>query len=354
MKNSKIPSDRPVSRRSFVKSSSAALAFAAIPGNIYLLNARRKRNRMILSFYMDDTNPQFVKAGAFKYFLDFCTGFGLMGESSLILGYNGKSIINNPDDNQKIYIWQARQAHEKGIDSHMEIMTHNTLFNFREGIKNEAGIHEGLWLHEPAVSVAEYQQYFSSIIEEGGKSGLKFTGLTWPGCGCEACTKRYTELASDGPLHLNQAVFDALLNLSKEGKFRGRVIPIFYDTGEKEFGIFRRAAEGQSGVYELKPNCEDHFGIWENSEDHVNPDYYITEDGYSGILQHHFENNSPYAMWYMHWQGVNPENGKGWDAFQTVIRRIRKHLEDKVIWMRPSDIATAYHDAGGWGFTKDL
>ena len=102
------------------------------------------------------------------------------------------------------------------------------------------------------------------------------------------------------------------------------------------------------------PNCEDHFGIWENSADHVDPDYYITEDGKSGIILRHLKNNAPYCMWYMHWQGVNPEKGKGWEAFQTVNTRIRRHLGDKVIWMRPSDIATAYHDAGGWSFTDKL
>ena len=51
---------------------------------------------------------------------------------------------------------------------------------------------------------------------------------------------------------------------------------------------------------------------------------------------------------------ANPEKGKGWKAFQTVNERIRKHLSDKVVWMRPSDIVTAYHDSGGWGFTDEL
>ncbi len=34
----------------------------------------------------------------------------------------------------------------------------------------------------------------------------------------------------------------------------------------------------------MMPNAEDHFGIWENAIDHVDPDYYITEDGTSGII----------------------------------------------------------------------
>ncbi len=330
------------------------MAFAAMNKHGHLLNLSRKRRRMILSFYMDDTNPEIVKADAFRLFLDYCNAYGIRGESSVILGYTGKSVTDDPNDNQRIYISQVKQAHEKGIDSHMEIMTHSTLFDFAEGKKNEGGIHEGLWLHEPAVTVEEYQKYFSKVVAEGEKSGIKFTGLTWPGCGCEACTKRYAELKSAGPLHISQAAFDALLNLSKEGKFRGRVLPVFYESSETEYGIFRRAADGKSGVYDLMPNAQDHFGIWENSADHVDPDYYITENGKSGIIIDHLKNEAPYCMWYMHWQGVNPEKGKGWEAFKTVTGRIRKHLGDKVVWMRPGDIVTAYHDAGGWGFTDDL
>lgn len=341
-----------ISRRNFIKSSSAALAFAAIPGKDYLLSLPKKRDRMILSFYMDDTNPEIVSADAFRYFLDYCYGLGIRGESSVILGYSGKSITRDANDNQKIYLWQVKNAWDKGIDSHMEIITHNTLFNFRDGRKNHSGIHEGLWLHEPAVTLSEYQQYFSEIVAEGERSGLKFSGLTWPGCSCEACTKRYAELKMSGPLHINQAAFDALLNLAKEGKFRGRVLPVFYESSETEYGIFRRSADGNHGVYDLMPNCEDRFGRWDNSDDYVNPDYYITENGKEGIIIRHLKNNAPYCMWYMHWQGVNPEKGKGWAAFQTVNQRIRRHLGDRVKWMRPSDIVTSYHDAGGWSFTK--
>ena len=354
MKNSEFFCPGHVSRRGFLKLSSAALALATLPGYGYLSGKGKKRNKMILSFYMDDTNPEIVKAEAFKYFLDYCLAFGIQGESSLILGFSGKSIADEPNDNQLIYAWQAKQAYAKGIDSNMEIMTHSTLYDFRNEKKNDSGIHEGIWLHEPGIKVNEYQEYFAAILEEGEKSGIKFTGLTWPGCGCEACTKRYDELKNSGTLHISQAAFDALLNLSREGKFRGRVLPVFYESNETEYGIFRRAADGKYGVYDLMPNCKDNFGIWENSVDHVDPDYYISKDGKSGIILRHLENNAPYCMWYMHWQGVNPENGKGWEAFQTVTGRIRTYLHDKVVWMRPSDITTAYHDAGGWSFTDKL
>jgi hypothetical protein len=343
-----------IPRREFLGSLSGALAFIAIQSAGISCKQEKKRSKMILSYYLDDTNPQIVSAEAFRQFTDYCSENGIKGESSFIPGYNGKSIISEHDQNQADYLEYVKEAWSKGIDSHMEIMTHNTLFNFETGTKNESGIHEGLWLHEPGVTTEEYLKYFRNIINEAEKAGVKYTGLTWPGCGCEACTKRYAELKESGPLKITQSAFEALLTLAREDRFRNRVLPIFYEASETEYGIHKRIADGRYGVYDLMPNAMDHFGIWENSPARVNPDYYITEDGKSGIIVKHLENNAPYCMWYMHWQGLNPEKGVGWEAFKTVTGRIKKHLSDKAIWMRPSDIVTSYHDAGGWGFTNDL
>jgi len=343
-----------VTRRSFLKTTAGTLALAPLHGFGNLLKGEKKRNKMILSFYLDDTSPDRVPAGAYKEFLDYCHANGIKGETSFIAGYNGKSIFQEQDENHRLYIDQVKMAYSKGIDSNMEIMTHDTLFDFKTGMKNETGIHEGLWLHEPGVKEEEYQAYFSGIIAEAEKKGIKFSGLTWPGCGCEACTRRYAELKSAGPLHINDAVFKALLELARDEKFRRRVISIFYEANETEFGIFRRAADGKYGVYDLMPNANDKFGIWENSQEHVDADYFITEDGKTGIIIKHLENNNPYCMWYMHWQGVNPHDGVGWEAFKTVTERINKYLADRVIWMSPGDIVTAYHKAGSWDFTGKL
>jgi hypothetical protein len=82
----------------------------------------------------------------------------------------------------------------------------------------------------------------------------------------------------------------------------------------------------------------------------VDPDYYISADGKSGIVVRHLEAAAPYCLWYSHWQGLNPAKGVGWRAFTTVIERIRKHLHERIVWLRPSEIAERYHSAGGWSF----
>ena len=58
----------------------------------------------------------------------------------------------------------------------------------------------------------------------------------------------------------------------------------------------------------------------------------------------------PYCLWYAHWQRLNAAKGVGWRAFTTVTERIRTHLRDQVVWLRPSDITNRYHQAGDWSF----
>ena len=308
--------------------------------------------KMILSFYCDDTGPYTAPAPAFRTFLDFCAEHGVRGESSVILGQNGRSMTRAPDPNENAYLEQVRRAHDCGIDAHMEIMTHSGLFDFAAGREPEGAGHEGIWLYEPKVSLQEYQDYFANIITEGDRAGVKFTGLTWPGCGCEVCTQRYGELRATGRRIVNPNVWRALLNLAKAGRFRSRVITGFLDPLNGACECNAKATDGEYAVYDLIANAEDHYGIWENDIAKVNPDYYLSADGKSGAIADLVAAGAPYCLFYAHWQGLNPGNGVGWKAFETVISRVEAHLADRVVWMRPSDMAAEYHRAGGWSFPR--
>lgn len=346
-----------ITRRQFISAASTA-AILTIGGGLshaFVEDSGKARARkMILSFYCDDTGPYTAGAKAFEIFINYCAEHGIAGESSVILGASGKSMSRNPTDEERAYLSHARRAFECGIDTHTEIMTHGGLFDFKKGNVPEGVIHEGLWLHEPQVTVEEYQDYFANIIAEGEKADIQFTGLTWPGCGCEACTRRYAELRANGVTEPNPGVWQALLNLARQGKFRGRTVPCFFGSSETNYNIHLKGRDREYGVYDLMPNAMDNFGIWENNPERVNLDYYITEDGQSGIIVDHIRKGAPYCIWYAHWQGLNPVNGIGWRAFTTVVERIQKHLSDQVVWMRPSNITDRYHAAGGWYFLNDI
>ena len=313
-----------------------------------------RKRKTLLSFYCDDVSPYHAGAKAFETFVDFCAEQKIAGESSAILGGGGHSMTRKPTDEEAAFLKQVARAWDCGLGTHMEIMTHGGLFDFQGDRIPDGATHEGLWLYEPAVTQDAYERYFRSILAVGDRAGIRFTGFTWPGCGCDACTRRYGELRAKGPRESNPAMWKALLALAKEGRFRGRTVPCFFGSDERAGAIHRKAADGDAGVYDLMPTAKDHFGIWENSQDHVDPDYYITDDGKSGILVQHVQAGAPYCIWYMHWQGLNPAKGLGWKPFTTVVARIKRHLGNRVAWMRPSDITDRYHKAGGWGFLDEV
>ncbi len=328
----------------------AADAVAAQPQSRASRTPGGSAAKTVLSFYVDDTNPYIAGVEAFKMFLDFVAGEGIAGESSVILGYGWEEhgLLSRPKtDEQRAYIEQLHRAYECGIDSHMELMTHGGLFDFGTGRVPDAAQHEGVWLYEPAVSREAYESYFGHIIEEGEKIGVRFTGVTWPGCGCAICQKRNAELYRGHPLDVNPNVWKALLNLAKRGKFRGRTVPCFVLGGPEEHPLKLMAGEGEFGVYDLYPNADDHLGIWENDPARVSADYYITADGASGRIVEKVRAGAPRCVLYGHWQGVNPVKGVGWEAFKQIVHRVQKHYADRVVWMRPSALTDLYHRQAG-------
>jgi hypothetical protein len=309
--------------------------------------------RMAITFYCDDTGPYGYPPDTFKRFLDFAVSEGIAGESSVILGSQSQThgLLSRPTtDAQRAYVEQLHRAYECGIDTHMEIMTHRGLYDFeRERVPEEA-MHEGVWLRDPEVSVEAYASYFSHITGEGEKIGLKFTGLTLPGCGCDACARRRLQIGETDFYHgINPKVWQGLLEVAKEGKFRGPTVSCFigYDEGQHEPVL--AAGEGAFGVYDIAPNTRDRFGIWLNEPEHVDPDYYIAADGESGRIVELHRQGAPACVFYAHWQGLNPYNGFGWEAFTQVVRRVQTFLGDQVVWVRPSDLADQVHarQAGG-------
>ena len=303
-----------------------------------------------LSFYVDDTNPYTAGSEAFKRFLDFVAAEGIAGESSMILGFGREEhgLLSRPTTNeQRAYIEQLKRAYQCGIDSHMELMTHSGRLDFRTGRAPAGAEHEGIWLYEPHVSVEEYESYFGHIIEEGNKIGVRFTGVTWPGCSCTVCERRFGELFKGGPRTENPHLWKALLNLAKQGKFRGPTVPCFILGGSEEHPLKLMAGDGPFGVYDLYPNAGDYFGIWDNDPARVNADYYITANGESGRMVEKIRAGAPRCVFYAHWQGLNPVNGVGWQAFQQVIHRLQKHYREQVTWMRPSALTDQYHSQTG-------
>jgi hypothetical protein len=145
---------------------------------------------------------------------------------------------------------------------------------------------------------------------------------------------------------VNPNVWKALLSLARQRKFRGPTVPCFVLEGSEKDSLKLMARDGEFGVYDLYPNAEDHFGIWDNDPSRVSADYYITADGKSGRIAERIRSGAPYCVFYAHWQGINPFDGVGWQAFQQVVDRIQHHFPDRAKWMRPSALTDLYHKTG--------
>jgi hypothetical protein len=304
------------------------------------IGKEHKMEKTVLSFYVDDTNPYDAPAEAFKTFLEFVSDQGAAGEASLILGYNWEQhgrMSYPTKGTQAAFIEQARRAYQCGIDTHCELYTHEGLFDFQEKGIPPGAIHEGLWLFEPEVPVEAYEGYFSSILSEGEALSVRYTGLTWPGCDCGACKRRYRELDKMGVKAPNPNFWQALLNLAKAGRFKGHTVPCFFGEDLPKAQAVLTASEDRYKIYSRSPNAGDHFEVWLNDPQYVDADYYITADGQAGRMAELVRSQAPYAIFFSHWQGVNPVNGVGWEAFTQVIQRIQRHLYGEVIWMRPSE-----------------
>ena len=305
-------------------------------------------DRMAITFYCDDTGPYGYPPDTFGRFLDFVSSEGIAGESSVILGSQcgTHGLLSRPrSDLQEAYAEQVRRAYDCGVDTHMEVMTHWGLYDFAAGRMPEEAMHEGIWLRDPDITVAEYEAYFSHIVEEGERIGAKFTGLTLPGCGCDACRMHQGRIGKTGFFRgINPNMWQGLLNVARRGGLRTPAVPCFigYDEGALEPVL--TAGDGAYGVYDLAPNARDCLGLWYNETQYVDADYYITADGSGGRIVDLLRQGAPCCVFYAHWQGVNPHNGVGWDAFVQVIRRVQRFLHDKVVWVRPSDLVSTWHD----------
>jgi hypothetical protein len=70
----------------------------------------------------------------------------------------------------------------------------------------------------------------------------------------------------------------------------------------------------------------------------VDADYFITADGQAGRIVDLVREGAPYVLFYAHWQGLNPANGVGWQAFTQVVGRVQRYLGEQVEWLRPSEL----------------
>lgn len=294
-----------------------------------------------VSFFLDDVAPYVsgkggrlvpIDASALIEVLDYIKQNGLAGAISVIPGMFGKLLTRPQNEHERRFAEAMGRLSEYPVDPHMEIMTHERLFDFSK-MRLSDGPTEMEWLDDPSVSVDEYRGYFLNTIKVGRELGIRYTGVSTPGTHPK----------------MNPNVYRALLELSEAGEFPNAVVPVFGTIEEGHLTMTPRPREvkGDFGVYDMPSGVWDYLASWRNSPDWVDVDRYVDEKG-EGHLARMIKAGSFMALFHMHWQGLNPRTGLGWEAFQMLIEGVRSQFGERVLWRRPSEIAYEFYRKGGW------
>jgi hypothetical protein len=289
-----------------------------------------------VSFFLDDVapyasdftgggGPVAIDGSALVDFLDYVKEERLAGAVSVIPAMFGL-LSRSVEPHERRFASVVANLGRYPVDAHMEIMTHDNLFDFREMAPSDGGPTEMDWLDDLSVSTEEYQEYMRQTIAAGRELGVRYAGMTTPGVHPE----------------MNPRVWQALLALAEAGEFSGRHLAVFANVWPQPPVVPTRlmAHHGDSWVYDLPSATEDRLACWLNSAEEIDLDYYVSDDGL-GRMDSLIAAGSPTAVFHMHWQGVNPEHGRGWRPLQTMVQRLNECYGDRITWARPSAIAAA-------------
>jgi hypothetical protein len=302
--------------------------------------------RTALSIFVDDTH--FDPPGAFAEFVDFCLAERVRGKVSLIAGLAAAATGGPPlglaeGDKEQAYLAQVRRIAAAGFGVHMELMTHDKLWDFAQGRMRRDGPCEGIWLYDPKVSVAEYEVYLEGVLELASRAGVTLTGLSVPGCDCDECQTAWARLQSKGHDNLSDNAWTALLNLARRGRFAGPAVPVYSDEADEAHPTRMMRAEGGFGVCDVRLDMSVQDQIGFSGSD---ADFYISADGTSGRIVDLVLGGAVQCFFCAHWFAMNPRNPEGWATFQEIIRRINAKLSDRIEWVKPADYALRLLRAG--------
>ncbi|NPV08277.1 MAG: hypothetical protein HPY83_10010 [Anaerolineae bacterium] len=292
-----------------------------------------------VSFFLDDVAPYAaglkdgsgrplpVDGEALRNFLDYVRETKIAGAVSVIPGMFGL-LSRSTDPHERGFAAVLPELVRYPVDPHMEIMTHDRLFDFGLGTVREDGPTEMEWLDDHSISVDEYRDYFRGTIAARRDLGVTYAGMTTPGT----------------HPNMNPNVWQALLDVVEEGGFGREAVAVFavVEPELPQSAARLMASRGRYRVFDLPSATQDFLARWVNSPELIEVDYYLTPEG-EGRLADLIRSGSPTAVMHMHWQGVNPQHGVGWRPFQQVIERLNSVYSDRIRWRRPSEIVA---DAG--------
>jgi hypothetical protein len=293
--------------------------------------------RTAIALFVDDTH--FQPKGQFGKLVDFCAEQGVRGKFSLIsaMGPNRGGLATG----QTLSPAEAEFLHEIGraatfaMDIHMELMTHDKLWDFAAGQQRSDGPCEGMWLYDPDTPKAEYVDYLGAILDHAARLGITINGVSVPGCACDECARRWVDLQARGHLTVSANAYEALLDLAAAGRMGVASVAVYADEADADHPTRTMCRRGEYSVYDARLDLVGADLIGFNGK--LDVDFYVSADGQSGRIVQLVQAGAPSCFFCAHWFSMNPAQPEGWQGFQEIIRRINTHLADRIEWVRPSD-----------------
>lgn len=290
-----------------------------------------------ISLFIDDTHAQ--PPGQMDRLLDFCAEQGLRGKVSLIAALAGEptglALGRNLSAAEQAFLQALGRARELGFDTHMELMTHGKLWDFSAGRQRQGGPREGIWLYDPDIPKSEFRAYLGAILDHAAALGVTINGLSLPGCDCADCQARWADLRARGHSTISANAFAALLDLAEERRMGVDSIAVYSEEADADHPTKVVAERRGYRVFDVRMDMtvEDHIGFGGSFD----ADFYISEDGHAGRIAEVVLRGAGQCFFCAHWFDMNPSRPRGWQVFQEIIRRVNRHLGERIEWVKPSD-----------------
>ncbi len=292
--------------------------------------------RTAMSLFVDDTHARPI--GAFSQLMEFCEAQGLRGKVSLIPAWGlkpGQPLLGESTEPAALdFMAELARVGARGFDVHMELMTHDKLWDFAAGAMRQDGTCEGIWLYDPEVPVEAYEAYLGGILDHARAGGVTINGISVPGCDCESCEALTEKYLAGGHTNISHNAWQAVLNLAEAGRFGVPVVAVYSDEADARHPTQVMAERAGFGVYDCRLDIStlDQIGF-----DGIDIDFYISEDGKAGRIPELVQSGAAQCFFCAHWFSMNPGLPEGWGAFQEIVRRINATLADRVEWVKPSE-----------------
>lgn len=256
---------------------------------------------------------------------------GIKGKTTLLacpggFGYLDGPVKNYTEEQRKELISIFKNIFSKNFDITPEILTHTMGID----LKTNKMTNQPEYLYVSALSESDLTDYFAKALQVLKNVGITARGITQ--CndfkGDFGVYSRAVLAAEERVNHISHTFY---FNDCEPTKTKTGSKVMIDDKGKNESVV--------SIVSEIKADEPFWYAIYGEGDPMKLADYFISADGKSGRFIDLLNAGSP-IVFHSHGQTLYSNGAEiGFKSLQEVIRRTKKYIGDKVVWMKVSEFA---------------